>query len=39
MFCTSELFFEGQKFKADVLNQRQCFADSILVTLSIEKFM
>lgn len=37
MFYTSKLFFEGQKFKADVLNQRQHFVVNILIFLNIEK--
>lgn len=40
MFCSSKLFFEGQKFKADVLDQRQntkYFVENILIFLNIEK--
>lgn len=37
MFSASKLYSEGQKFKADVLNQRQCFVENILIFLNIEK--
>lgn len=37
IFCTSKLLVEGQKFKADVLNQRQCFVENTFVFLNIEK--
>ena len=37
MFYTSKLFFEGEKFKADALNQRQCFVKNILLFLNIEE--
>jgi hypothetical protein len=36
MFHT-ELFFEHQKFKADVLNQSWCFVANIVIFLSSEK--
>lgn len=36
MFHT-ELFFEDQKFKADVLNQSWCFVVNIVIFLSNEK--
>lgn len=39
MFCTSKLFFEGQKVKVDVLNQRQCFVENIFIGLTIEQSM
>lgn len=37
MFCTSKLFFEGQEFKADVLNQKQFFVQNKLIFLNTEK--
>lgn len=36
MFHT-ELFFEDQKFKADVLNQSWCFVANLVIFLSNEK--